>query len=112
MLGASREIVQSVTRAGHEVQVLQRYADAAERARHDAPRVLVVDLDSIDGDVERLVHELRDNRLSMFAIGLAKKRRGSADGEVFDSLLEKPVRPDELTRSLRHAQEVGAHGDP
>lgn len=112
MLGASREIVQSVTRAGHEVQVLQRYADAAERARHDAPRVLVVDLDSIDGDVERLVHELRDNRLSMFAIGLAKKRRGSADGEVFDSLLEKPVRPDELTRSLRHAQEVGAHGEP
>jgi pentatricopeptide repeat protein len=56
------------------------------------------------------VNDLRENRLSMFAIGLASERRPSVAGEVFDSMLEKPVQPDELTRSLRHAQEVGARG--
>jgi PAS domain S-box-containing protein len=109
-LAASGDIVQAVKSAGHEVEVLQRYADAAELAQRAAPRVLVVDLDAVDGDVERLVNDLRENRLSMFAIGLASVRRETADGDVFDSMLEKPVQPDELTRSLRHAQEVVARG--
>jgi CheY-like chemotaxis protein len=106
VLGPDGELAQIVRQAGHTVAVHSTLADAVERAEHFVPEVLLIDFDAIAGDVERFVHGLRENRLSLFVIGIARKQRVQIDHEVYDYVLPKPVQREELVWALRQAQEV------
>jgi DNA-binding response OmpR family regulator len=106
VLGGEDVLLLRLKGEGHEVFRVRDAAEASRAGSQLRPGVLLVDLDEIDGDVEDLVHRLRENRLSLFVVGLTAKHGKAREGEIFDSVLEKPLRPEQLRRSLRLAQEA------
>jgi signal transduction histidine kinase/CheY-like chemotaxis protein len=106
VLGGEDELLLRLKGEGHEVFRVRDAAEASRAGSQLRPGVLLVDLDEIGGEVEDLVHRLRENRLSLFVVGLTAKRGKAREGEIFDSVLEKPLRPEQLRRSLRQAQEA------
>jgi DNA-binding NtrC family response regulator len=81
-------------------------SEAARAGTQRRPGVLLIDLDEVGGEVVDLVRKLRENRLSLFVVGLTEDLGKASEGEVFDSVLEKPLRVEQLRRSLRQAQEA------
>jgi len=106
VLGGEDELLLRLRGEGHEVFKVRDLSEAARAGTQRRPGVLLIDLDEIDGEVVDLVHKLRENRLSLFVVGLTGDPRKAREGEVFDSVLEKPLRVEQLRRSLRQAQEA------
>jgi PAS domain S-box-containing protein len=106
VLGGTGELSEHLREAGYAVVSVGRPRDVARAAAESVPDVLLVDLDAIQDDVRPEVRGLRENHLSLFVIGMARPRNERADRELFDVVLEKPVRFEDLARVLRQAQET------
>ena len=108
VLGKGEELVSRLRIEGHEEFAVKDAGEAGREGKEKRPGVLVVDVDEVggDGEVEELVQRLREDRLSLFVVGVTGDPGKVREGEVFDAVLGKPVGVEQLRRSLRQAQEA------
>jgi PAS domain S-box-containing protein len=106
VIGGEEGLSQALEEEGHEVLKVQDVAEAARASPPQRPDVLLVDLDQAGGGIEELVLHLRENRLSLFVVGITAEPEKPRDENVIDSVLEKPLRRERLRRTLMMAQEA------
>jgi DNA-binding response OmpR family regulator len=104
VLGAAPDVVEAIRQSGHEVQMVPSITAALLEPDRVVPPALIVDLDAAEGDVERFIHVLRENRMSLFVVALTCRPEAEVDRELYDRVLQKPVRPEDLARALKQAQ--------
>jgi CheY-like chemotaxis protein len=103
VLGPNGGVAELLRGAGHEVCVAEGLDRAVEIGTRTRLNAMVVDLDAVGDDTSRLVRQLRDDRLSLFVIGLTSAPVEASDEETFDFVLEKPLRFEELALALHRA---------
>jgi CheY-like chemotaxis protein len=103
VLGPGGDVVELLRDAGHEVCVAEGVEKAVEIGARTRLNAMVVDLDAVGDDTTRLVRHLRDDRLSLFVIGLKSTPAEALDEDTYDFVLEKPLRFEELELALHRA---------
>jgi signal transduction histidine kinase/CheY-like chemotaxis protein len=104
VLGGEDDLLHHLRGDGHQVWQVRDLLEASRAGAQIRPDVLLVDLDAVRGNVEDLVGRLREDRLSLFVVGLSADPLKPRDGETYDSLLEKPFRAEILKRTLEQAR--------
>jgi DNA-binding response OmpR family regulator len=106
VLGAGDGLAETLREEDHEVFEVRDATEAGREGKERRPGVLVVDLDGVGEEIEELVQRLREDRLSLFVVGVTGDPGKVREGEVFDAVLGKPVGVEQLRRSMRQAQEA------
>ena len=85
---------------GHKVHVAHTVRAARELSRNHPPDVLITDLRLPDGLGDDLARELAIDHVDLMTIGMTGSHVVSMDKDVFDHVMQKPIRFDDLAQIL------------